>query len=114
LHDVAAIFGDGSSATAGGGDYNLAAVFGDGSTAFAGLGNNGLAVVFGDLLSAYAPQGATDIEPSLDFLDGSSLTGMLRPGSADPFSPRSGCEPELTVSRSTGASSVLFCRAVAG
>jgi hypothetical protein len=54
---VAIAKGDGSSATATGGNQNLALVIGDGSTAFAGGGDNNTATVHGDGGQALAQLG---------------------------------------------------------
>jgi len=70
IGDIASIFNTGSAldqATASGGDNLLAEIFGTGSTAVAGLGNWDLAAAFGDMLDANATGGnfLLDIMPSL-------------------------------------------------
>ena len=70
IGDIASIFNTGSAldqATASGGDNLLAEIFGTGSTAMAGFGNWDFAAAFGDLLHAMATGGnfLFDILPSL-------------------------------------------------
>ena len=61
---VAIAKGDGSSATATGGNQNRALAIGDGSTAFAGGGDNNTATVYGDSSPALASTATTTPPPS--------------------------------------------------
>jgi hypothetical protein len=80
-NDIAAVSGSNSSASVLDGSTDVAAVSGDGSTAGAGFGTGDLAAVFGDGQSAYAElaSGATTITPSAlaEFFDPSLATGSV-------------------------------------